>query len=220
MKRAMSIVGLILVGAVFVCTDAIAGKTPKAPQKVVQLRPESGNRWLFEGRLVTMPNIADVNRDLRVAEMGDASAQFRMGLRYDQGSGVRQDHAKAVKWLKMAADQGLPEAQYNLGCMYINGLGVPEDSTEALAWFYKAALQGNTSAQKNLGAMYGKGQGVTQNHAEAYAWSSIAVMSGNEDAAINRDVAASQLSAEELQAAHERAVELYGEVQRQAKPVS
>ena len=217
MKRTVLMTVLVLTSAAFLCNSAFADKGPRTTSNKVlnSISSASIERWAFESRFVTMPKAAEVSKDRAAAEAGDAQAQFRMALRYDQGAGVRQDYAESVKWLQKAAEQGLPEAQFNLGSMYASGLGVNEDSTEAVAWYYRAALQGNASAQKNLGAMYGMGQGVAQNHSEAYAWSSIAVMSGNEEAATNRDVAASLLSADELQAAHQRAAELYQEIRQQ-----
>ena len=78
-------------------------------------------------------------RDL--AEQGDASAQNNLGLLYDLGTGVPQDHAEAVKWYRMAAEQGHADAQYNLSVMYNNGKGVPQDYSEAVKWLRKAADQ-------------------------------------------------------------------------------
>ena len=50
-----------------------------------------------------------------LAEAGDASAQNNLGTIYDNGQGVPEDDAEAVKWYRLAADQGLGEAQLNLG---------------------------------------------------------------------------------------------------------
>jgi TPR repeat protein len=44
------------------------------------------------------------------ADQGNADAQFYLGLLYDNGKGVPQDYAEAVKWLRKAADQGLADA--------------------------------------------------------------------------------------------------------------
>lgn len=214
MKRFILFTVFFLLTSMLLCPDVLAGKDTRAPNKVIQLSPGSADRWMTDGRFVTAPNAEDVRRDRRAAERGDASAQFRMALRYDRGAGVSQDYAESVKWLHKAAEQGLVEAQYNLGSMYAGGLGVSEDSAEAVQWFRKAAEQGYASAQKNLGAMYGRGQGVPQNHADAYVWSSIAVMSGSENAIKNRDYAASNLSPEDLGSAQIRATKLYGEIQQ------
>ena len=40
---------------------------------------------------------------------------------YENGKGVPQDDAEAVKWYRMAAEQGDADAQFNLGCDVRNG---------------------------------------------------------------------------------------------------
>ena len=213
MKRVILIPAFILLGTMLLCADAVA--QTKTPTHYQRLQPRSGGAWEHPpGRWAGDSKSEAVRRDLSAAKTGDASAQFKMGLRYDLGAGVPKSYTESVKWLRKAAEQGLAEAQYNLGSMYAGGLGTPQDSTEAVQWFRKAAEQGEASAQKNLGAMYGTGQGVSQSHAEAYVWSSIAVMSGNESAIDNRDYAASKLSPEEMTAAQKRATRLYGEIQQ------
>ena len=39
-----------------------------------------------------------------LAEQGLAVAQFNLGLMYDEGQGVPQDYAEAVKWYRKAAE--------------------------------------------------------------------------------------------------------------------
>lgn len=188
------------------------GREPATRHNPPQLRPQAHNRWLTESRYVLMPHAARVNSDLRAAQAGVASAQFRLALRYDSGVGVPPDQAEAAKWMRRAAEQGYAKAQYNLGCMYESGLGVTQDFVEAAKWFRKAAEQGYASAQKNLGAMYGRGQGVPQSNTEAFIWSSIAAESGDEGATANRDFAASQLTSEELETAQFLAAKAHAEI--------
>ena len=40
------------------------------------------------------------------ADQGDAKAQYSLGVMYDQGEGVPQDYAEAVKWYRLAANRG------------------------------------------------------------------------------------------------------------------
>jgi TPR repeat protein len=47
----------------------------------------------------------------RAAEQGDATAQFNLGLCYDEGAGVGQDFGQALYWYTKAAEQGLAIAQ-------------------------------------------------------------------------------------------------------------
>ncbi len=48
------------------------------------------------------------------AEQGYAIAQNNLGWMYQEGKGVQQDDAEAVKWYRKAAEQGNAEAQYRL----------------------------------------------------------------------------------------------------------
>ena len=77
-----------------------------------------------------------------LAEQGLVGAQFNLGLMYDNGRGVPENDAKAVKWYRLAAEQEGAEAQYNLGFMYANGEGVLQDDREAVKWYRLAAKQG------------------------------------------------------------------------------
>lgn len=86
----------------------------------------------------------------KVAEQGDAGAQNNLGLMYDNGEGVPEDDAEAVRWYRLAAGQGHALAQLNLGAMYAKGEGVPEDDIiQAYAWYSIAAAQGEESAEEN-----------------------------------------------------------------------
>ena len=76
-----------------------------------------------------------------LAEQGDASAQYNLGLMYRNGKGVPEDDKQAVKWYRLAAEQGFTNAQYNLGVMYANGSGVSEDDKQAVKWYRLASEQ-------------------------------------------------------------------------------
>jgi len=121
----------------------------------------------------------------KVAEQGDANAQLVLGVMYDNGRGVKQDDAVAVKWYRKAAEQGNVEAQHNLGVMYANGQGVKQDFAEAGTWYRKAAEQGFAAAQNNLGVMYANGRGVKQDFAEAVKWYRKAAEQGDANAQYN-----------------------------------
>ena len=84
------------------------------------------------------------------------------GVMYDQGIGVPEDDAEAVRWCALAAEQG--HAKHNtisVLCM-TKGDGVPEDDAEAVRWYQMAAEQGHAGAQTNLGFMYYQGDGVPE----------------------------------------------------------
>ena len=113
---------------------------------------------------------ATVEELMARAQKGDAVAQYNLGVMYDNGRGVAQSDAEALKWYRLAADQGNPFAQFNLGVTYHLGQGIAQSSAEAVKWYRLAANQGDPLAQTNLGRMYETGQGVTQDDAEAVKW--------------------------------------------------
>jgi TPR repeat protein len=96
-----------------------------------------------------------------LAEQGNAVAQARLGLLYEEGrlggrdprlqvgdqeQGVPQD-TEAVKWYRRSADQGNASAQIILGLKYEYGRnGVPEDLVLAYMWLDLAAAQGAKDA--------------------------------------------------------------------------
>src|SRR5580698_10718410 len=57
----------------------------------------------------------------QLADQGNARAQYILGSMYDEGRGVAQSDADALKWYRMAAEQGDTSAQYDLALMYAEG---------------------------------------------------------------------------------------------------
>jgi len=66
---------------------------------------------------------------------------------YDNGEGIPENDAEAVKWYRKAADQGYAKAQYNLGVMYYSGDGVPENDVKFMIYAKKS---GNEEYQRVL----------------------------------------------------------------------
>ena len=111
----------------------------------------------------------------KLAEQGDARAQFNLALIYDQGIRGSHDYDRAFYWYTKAAEQGIAEAQYNLALMYLNGLNNDKQDLkynyqQAFDWFKKAAEQGDVKAQINLGELYQNGKGTNQDYIEALKW--------------------------------------------------
>ena len=121
---------------------------------------------------LTPQEIADVHTR---AGLGDASAQYDLGLMYGEGRGVAQNDAVAFAWYRQAAAQGVAEAQFNVGFMYSAGRGVPKDQAAAVTWYRRAAEQGLAEALVNVGIAYAAGQVVAQDNVSAYVYFSLAV---------------------------------------------
>ena len=82
----------------------------------------------------------------RLAEQGDAIAQFFLGYMHGFGQGVDEDDMEAFLWYASAAEQGYPDAQYVLGLIHATGAGVPRNYVQAYAWADLAAAQGDAEA--------------------------------------------------------------------------
>lgn len=88
-----------------------------------------------------------------LAELGDAEAQYNIGVLFDEGAGVDQDLVAAADWYRRAGEQGFMDAQTNLGIMYYHGHGVDRHRHEASKWFRMAADQGDPEARRYLDLM-------------------------------------------------------------------
>jgi TPR repeat protein len=150
------------------------------------------------------------------AEKGDLKAQNSLGLCYDTGYGVKQDHTEALKWYRKAAELNDATAQYNLGCCYYDGEVVEKDYAEAVKWFRKSAEQNDTRAQNSLGFCYANGQGVEKNYAEGYAWVVLADLT-DETAVRDRGRLKNAMSPQQVADAQTRAKELRAQIEAQLK---
>ena len=81
-----------------------------------------------------------------LAEQGDASAQFYLGLSYENGDGVPRDYAIARQWYEKSAAQGDAKAQLYLGLQSAFGQGGPVDLVQAHMWYNLAAENGHLGA--------------------------------------------------------------------------
>jgi GAF domain/Sel1 repeat/PilZ domain len=86
----------------------------------------------------------------KLAEDGNAEAQWQLGARYHNGEGVQHDDIQAMRWFRRAADQGNVTAQATLGAYYWAGRGVPQDLTEAYFWSALAFAQGDENSKSRI----------------------------------------------------------------------
>ena len=89
----------------------------------------------------------------KLAEKGDATAQFSMGARYATGEDVPQDYAEAVRWFSMAAEQGHVVSQATLGAYYWAGRGVPQDLIKAYLWSVLAQAGGDEASKYRVSVL-------------------------------------------------------------------
>ena len=106
----------------------------------------------------------------RLAERGDAHAQYLMGQLYQGGPLLIPNSQKAKHWLTQAAEHGLPEAQYALGKLFLSDDMEVRDPDEGIRWLKQAAQSGNHYAAYRLGKEYLTGEVVTKDIVKAVEW--------------------------------------------------
>ena len=90
----------------------------------------------------TVKNVFYSDELLKLAQLGDASAQYELGECYFKGSGISQSYEKAIGWFRESANQEYVLAQYALAVCYMDGLAVAQSKILAISWFEKAIHQG------------------------------------------------------------------------------
>jgi len=108
--------------------------------------------------LPTAKSVQNPDADVRLAEQGDAFAQYRLGRYYARRDGPRTP--ESVSWYKKAshglhrlAGTGNGQAMYVLGVMYAYGRGVTRDTEQARHWLTQAVQQKVTAAQPVLASL-------------------------------------------------------------------
>jgi uncharacterized protein len=96
--------------------------------------------------------------DAKLAEQGDAFAQYRLGKFYAKQNG--QEAPESISWYKKAskglrrlAEAGNGQAMYVLGVMYTYGRGVARNTEEARRWLTQAVEQNVRAAQPVLASL-------------------------------------------------------------------
>ena len=77
-----------------------------------------------------------------------------LGLMYNNGFGVNQNHKKALELYNIACDGGFAAACQNIGWMYYNGQGMQRDMVKGAAYFRRACDSGNWMACSNFASYH------------------------------------------------------------------
>lgn len=103
--------------------------------------------WVAGGRV----DVARATDPLQMAaESGDATAQYKLGLRYNQNGVSVEDFKKGFFWIKKAALQGMAKARFSVGDMYCSGQGVEQSYLHAYVWHHLAAAGGVDAAEQKM----------------------------------------------------------------------
>jgi TPR repeat protein len=131
----------------------------------------------------------------KLANKGNAGAQYWLAHMTELGLGVTQDTARALLLYKRAAARNVTQANLRLGEIYLRGNLVPPDFAKAPTYLKRAAYNSDAEAAELLSEMHRRGLSVAADPKEAYAWSEVAVIQGDETARRTREAAARALRA-------------------------
>ena len=106
----------------------------------------------------------------RLADAGDAYAQYIIGTAYRDSGLLIPDTAKAQKFLECAAEQGLDAAQYALGKLYLSDDADVRNSAKGIYWLKRSADNGNDYAAYRLGKEYLSGKNTIKDAETAVSY--------------------------------------------------
>ena len=104
------------------------------------------------------------------AEQGDASAQFNLGLMYDNGEAFSRTRPKRRAGTGWPPSRVTPSPQSDLGACTPPARVSSRTMPKLCAGTGWVPSRVTPIAQYNLGVMYDKGQGVLKDEAEAARW--------------------------------------------------
>jgi len=168
---------------------------------ILRKAAEAGDAWA-QAKLAFLHIEYSVMRDFKTAfawyeksaQQGDANGQYGLADCYKNGFGTSEDKAKALYWLKKAAEQGHEIARETLSeieaeersrqakeNVFYKGVEhfQKKEYSKAFGLFEQAAQNGFVQAYHNLGIMYFNGYGVAQSEEKAYSYFKMAADKGD-----------------------------------------
>jgi len=130
------------------------------------------------------------------AAAGDPRAQFLLAIKYETGTDVTRDMAKARELYIQAARQGHADAQFRAGTLAQAEATSDAQLKVAQDWYQAAAIQGHGPAQYNLAVMLANAGREEDALIEALSWTIRAAETGLPQAAVLQANLLGQLSPE------------------------
>ena len=157
--------------------------TPKDPEKAAALFKQYRDNDLtcYLGTLGQCPaQILTYEQSLALnfqwaKEKNDPQAQYLLGVRYDNGYGVKVSVAEAAHWYKKAGKANHAKALYSLGLLHYNysySAGdddVAEGKKAAFELYHRSSEMGNTDAMINYAYMLDNGEAGPKDSSQAAA---------------------------------------------------
>ena len=115
---------------------------------------------------------------MKMAEKGNAEAEYKVGEMYETGFGVNKDMKAAKSWIIKSANQGHETASFKLLYWDMQKNGITAANKAQVKTLQLKAKEGNHQAQYYVGKMHANGVGVTKNNNKAISWLNKAALYG------------------------------------------
>lgn len=116
----------------------------------------------------------------QLGHLGDAYAQYLMGVLYRDGPLLIPNASKAVQWLEKAASDNHLAAQYALGKLYLSSDSEVRNVQKGLKWLKTASDNGSDYAAYLLGKTFLTGKQVKKSVDTAVSYFKMAAEQGNQ----------------------------------------
>jgi flagellar biosynthesis GTPase FlhF len=124
--------------------------------------------------VISLPSLSHADGlfdfQMKLAEKGNAEAEFKVGEMYETGFGVKQDMKQAEIWITKAAEKGHETANFKLLYWDLEKNGVTKSNKAAFESLQAKAKEGNPQAEYYVGKMYSRGVGVKKDPDQAITW--------------------------------------------------
>jgi len=106
----------------------------------------------------------------KLARDGSKEANFKLGVIYYSGKGVKRDLNRAVRYFQNAANKADTKSKYNLAVIYGLKQYVNHDNRESFNRFLELAKNKDPKAQYRVGMALLYGIGVDKDYKDAVRW--------------------------------------------------
>lgn len=107
---------------------------------------------------------------MKLAQKGNAEAEFKVGEMYETGFGVKKDQKQAEAWINKATAQGHETAGFKLFYWNVKKKGLKGDNKKKFVELKNKAKDDNEQAMYYIGLMYAYGVGVKKNYDKSLNW--------------------------------------------------
>ncbi len=115
---------------------------------------------------------------MKLAEKGNAEAEYKVGEMYETGFGVEKNMDKALSWITKSAAQGHETAKFKLLYWDVEKNSITKSNKPEVEALISKARAGNPQAQFYVGKMHAHGIGVKKNTNKAIEWLNKAALVG------------------------------------------